>query len=305
MSEQVDNNENEGAIQAPPLDTLDVPKCYYRPDPRIKWDAAETEFGPLDSVDISVPVTVDARVDVWAVPKDEQNPEGYWVSVNNCTRTEGVEPGYPSWQKHLIARFQMMGDSLYGNTYEVDGSKGPASANYIERNEWLERLGLNFDEEAFNPTPTECLNYVMRQSVHGHPGDECVFDGKFGGDNIPKGTIVQITPEKCSCRGFKNHPGEIKDGETYEFTVDDAETANEELKDAVIICGDVVTAVHIKMTPGITKDFVVNGSPTPVKVITDETGRALSDEELAALSPEEREELEAKTEARLAKLRNR
>ena len=61
-------------------------KTYYFPPAHIKWDAiAGTKYGDLPELDITVPATLSARIDIWKVPVCEAYPEGYFVGCTSST----------------------------------------------------------------------------------------------------------------------------------------------------------------------------------------------------------------------------
>ena len=85
-------------------------KSYNFPDGKISWPALTgTKYGDLEALDINVPATISARVDVWAVPKCEAYPEGYFVSINSGAWYEAQEPGCDSNDKHLLLKVRFTG----------------------------------------------------------------------------------------------------------------------------------------------------------------------------------------------------
>lgn len=279
MSDTITNESTSATTEQdiPALDQLEVPKVFNRPDPHIKWPAKTgTDLGDFDALDISVPITLGARVDIWKVPVSEASPEGYWVSVNNTGRESAAEPGVESWNKHLICRIQMTGNSLETNIAEVNPRDNTDEHNSIETDGLLTKLGLELDMDALNPIGDECLNYLIRTSVTGVTGTEHIFDGKFGGTPA-QSTTVTITPTECSITGLAGHPDVLNAGETYSFITTTADAANAEIANAKIITTTEVGDVTIVMTPGLTKVIKVNGRKAPVDTPTDDTGLALDD----------------------------
>ena len=238
------------------LEEMQVPKVYTRGDPHLKWAAKTgTDYGDLEALDITVPCTLNARVDVWKVPVSEHDPEGYWVSINNCGPEWGSEPGCCSWEKHLICRVQFVGSTLMGNTYEEDERNSGLAQNYFETIDTT--LGLDIDRELLNPERQELMNFAMRTTITGSAGSAWAMDGKFGGDKLQGTTTIKITPVDCTLTGLASHPATVASGETYQFTADTAEAATAEIKAASIVIGEKTGTFIVEMTPGLKKEFKV------------------------------------------------
>jgi hypothetical protein len=137
-------------------------KTFKYPAGKIAWPAlAGTKYGDLEELNISVPATITARIDVWAIPKCEAYPEGYFVSVNTGDWFEAAEPSCESDQKHLLlkARFtgvpaEVMTESQAAETRSGTGER-TRSAVIEYQNPIFAQFGVEFKQEDLVPEKVE------------------------------------------------------------------------------------------------------------------------------------------------------
>lgn len=77
---------------------------------KVKWGkVSQTSFGrPLEAFELTIPVTVSGRLDVYSVPKCDAYPEGYFFNLCTGAYYDNVEPGCQAWEKHLLLQLRLV-----------------------------------------------------------------------------------------------------------------------------------------------------------------------------------------------------
>lgn len=111
-------------------------------DPVIYWPACESI--DRDVFELVVPHDTTGRVEIWAVPKCEKYPEGYWFALNRDPRPKfHMEPGFCSWTQTRLASIRVFSPD------EAFDEDTMLKANYVE---YLNpELKLELDLKKLNP----------------------------------------------------------------------------------------------------------------------------------------------------------
>lgn len=240
-------------------DEFFVPHAYMQSDPVIRWSAQQgTVVGDLDAVEATVPCTMNVRLDFWKVPKNEAWPDGYFVGQNTGEYYSAVEPGCASWEKTELIRIHISGDPRKGHIYEDKDNRegkgnGGGQNNYVEKEHPEIHLGIDLD--ALNPPVVELLNFAAPSDLTGTANSIVMWNGVWGPSDteLDHATTVNVTPHGCSISGIKNHPTLLVDGETYQFSVQQASEANAQFANAQIHLTDAAGSIDVVMSPGLKK----------------------------------------------------
>jgi hypothetical protein len=136
-------------------------KTFKFPAGKIAWPAlAGTKYGDLEALEVNVPATITARIDIWAIPKCEAYPEGYFVSVNTGNWYEAAEPSCESDQKHLLLKVKFTGvpaEVMTESQIEDTSSSGDRTRTAVVEylNPFFAQYGVEFNQEDLVPEKVE------------------------------------------------------------------------------------------------------------------------------------------------------
>lgn len=76
-------------------------------DAVVSWpQTVDPVLGQLQAFELTVPWNLSGRLDIFAVPKCAESPEGYWYALNTGGNYQSAEPGCNAWEKTLLAQIR-------------------------------------------------------------------------------------------------------------------------------------------------------------------------------------------------------